>query len=319
MKRYKFIAIFAMLIGIATTAVFVGCEKKENPVVEQRKDALKRQKEQQIIGGYLVQWSPEGYKGHGRLGNKVCVADGKRCFLWFRQELEAGMTGPYIGLRTSEERFEADEVVSGIPSNPEPGNNNFPKRILVEFPNEWNNATALDDFFEGRYDVFVLEEAMAEGEESLLAEMLGVDFPCIIKAGEYPMYMNGEGNYVVELMVERLSLDFNFWGTAIKLKIGDQDQLSSTYYSEFSEVSGRTGYVIYAEFLREWNDNPNAIYIMESIRDNGGLDVNEDIIIDEESPLFEIFPYPCVIQAGRYPVYTEDNENFVICFAVEPL
>ena len=66
MKRYKFIAIFAMLIGIATTAVFVGCEKKENPVVEQRKDALKRQKEQQIIGGYLVQWSPEGYKGHGR-------------------------------------------------------------------------------------------------------------------------------------------------------------------------------------------------------------------------------------------------------------
>ena len=35
MKNIKFIAIFAMLIGIATTAVFVGCEKKENPVVEQ--------------------------------------------------------------------------------------------------------------------------------------------------------------------------------------------------------------------------------------------------------------------------------------------
>ena len=70
------------VIIFATTAVFVGCEKKENPVVEQRKDALKRQKEQQIIGGYFTQWSPKGHKGHGRLGNKVCV-DGKgRCFLW---------------------------------------------------------------------------------------------------------------------------------------------------------------------------------------------------------------------------------------------
>ena len=318
MRKYKSIAIFAMLIGIATTTVFVGCEKKENPVVEQRKDALKKQKEQQIIGGYLLQWSEKGHKGHGRLGNKVCVEGKDYCVLWFRQELEEDMTGFFIGIRTnkSDEKFAAS-----IPSDPEPGNNNFPKRILVEFPNEWNTDINLDDFFEGRSDVFVLEEAMVEGEESLLAEMLGVDFPCVIKAGEYPMYMNGEGNYVVELMVERLSLDFNFWGTAIKLKIGDQDQLSSTYsgYSEFSEVSGRTGYVIYAEFLREWNDNSDAINIMNAILNQGGLDVNEDIIVDEDSYLFEVFPYPCIIRAGRYPVYTEDNENFVICFAVEPL
>ena len=57
---------------------------------------------------------------------------------------------------------------------------------------------------------------------------------------------------------------------------------------------------------------------MESIRDNGGLDVNEDIIVDEDSYLFEVFPYPCVIRAGRYPV-NEEGDDFVICFAVEPL
>lgn len=37
MKNIKFIAIFAMLIGIATTAVFVGCKKEENKVVENKK------------------------------------------------------------------------------------------------------------------------------------------------------------------------------------------------------------------------------------------------------------------------------------------
>ena len=309
----------AMVIIFATTAVFVGCEKKENPVVEQRKDALKKQKLK--LGFYFVQATVDrNFKKVGSIGNKVCVTGDKTCRYWFRQELKLDW-GFYIGLHTNEKKFEADEVVSAIPSDPEPENRNFPKRILFEYPNEWNNASALDRHFEGRYDFFVLEDAMAEGEESLLAEMLGVDFPCIIKAGEYPMYMNGEGNYVVELMVERLSLDFNFWGTAIKLKIGDQDQLSSTYsgYSEFSEVSSMTGHVIYAEFLREWNDNPNAINIMESIRAQGGLDVNEDIIVDEDPYLFEVFPYSCVIRAGRYPVLTEDGENYIIAFAVEPL
>ena len=312
MKRYKFIAIFAMLAVIATTAVFVGCEKKENPVVEQRKDALKKQKLK--LEGVVAQWK-NGKKGEGKKDNKICVGEGWKCVLWFRDEVEVDMDGYFLKWKfESESKFSLSKVC-----DPAPENREFPKRILVEFPNEWNNATALDDFFEGRYDVFVLEEAMAEGEESLLAEMLGVDFPCIIKAGEYPMYMNGEGNYVIEFMVDRISLDFNFGGTTIKLKIGDQDQLSSTYYSEFSEVSDRTGYVIYAEFLSEWNDNPDAINIMESIRDNGGLDVNEDIIVDEDSYLFEVFPYPCVIRAGRYPVLTEDGENYIIAFAVEPL
>ena len=62
MRKYKSIAIFAMLIGIATTAVFVGCEKKENPVVEQRKDALKRQKLK--LEGVVAQWKNEIGRTH---------------------------------------------------------------------------------------------------------------------------------------------------------------------------------------------------------------------------------------------------------------
>ena len=310
MNSKKIIAIFAMLIGIATTAVFVGCKKDDN-VVEQRKDALKKQKEHVKI--YIAQWDLD-HAGEGKGKDKTCTAEGNLCVLWIRHNLEEGMEG-YIAVE-----YEGLEKPTSIVSDPAPENREFPKRILVEFPNEWNTNINLDNFLGGGNE-FVVNEDIIEGEDSYLLEMLGIDDPCVIKAGEYPMYMNGEGNYVIEFMVDRISLDFDFWGRAIKLKIGDQDQLSSTYsdYSEFSEVSDRTGYVIYAEFLSEWNDNPDAINIMESIRDNGGLDVNEDIIVDEDSYLFEVFPYPCVIRAGRYPVYTEDNENFVICFAVEPL
>ncbi len=303
----------ATVIIFVTTAVFVGCEKKENPVVEQRKDALKKQKLK--LEGVVAQWK-NGKKGEGKKDNKICVGEGWKCVLWFRDEVEVDMDGYFLKWKfESESKFSLSKVC-----DPAPENREFPKRILVEFPNEWNESHELDEFFDGRYDVFVVEEAIVEEGDSPLAEMLGIDDLCVIKTGEYPMYMNNEGNYVIEFMVDRISLDFNFGGTTIKLKIGDQDQLSSTYsgYSEFSEVSDRTGYVIYAEFLREWNDNPNAIYIMESIRNNGGLDVNADIIVDEDSYLFEVFPYPCVIRAGRYPV-NEEGDDFVICFAVEPL
>ena len=44
MKKIKYIAIFAMLIGIATTAIFVGCEKKENQVVISKQKVVKQQK-----------------------------------------------------------------------------------------------------------------------------------------------------------------------------------------------------------------------------------------------------------------------------------
>lgn len=317
MNSKKFIAIFAMLAVIATTVVFIGCEKKENPVVEQRKDALKRQKylslpeNNEDVDQVVVKWGQHGV-GHGC--NKYCIPPGFWCWLWC--EHANIMEDPGIFF----DNLLDNESVRAVVTDPEPGNRDFPKRITLEFPNEWNNGTALAEFL-GNENEFIVNEAIIEGEGSSLLGILGVEHPCVIKAGEYPMYMNGEGNYVVELMVDRISLDFNFWGTEIKLKIGDQDQLSSTYsgYSEFSEVSNRTGYVIYAEFLREWNDNPNAINIMNAILNQGGLDVNEDIIVDEDSYLFEVFPYPCVIRASRYPVYTEDNENFVICFAVEPL
>ena len=49
MKKIRCIAIFAMLVGIATTAIFIGCKNEDNKVVEQRKEALKKQKSNNFI------------------------------------------------------------------------------------------------------------------------------------------------------------------------------------------------------------------------------------------------------------------------------
>lgn len=54
MKAKKIIAIFAMLIGIATTAVFIGCKKEENKVVTSEQKGIKYHKDVYAEMYYLL-------------------------------------------------------------------------------------------------------------------------------------------------------------------------------------------------------------------------------------------------------------------------
>lgn len=54
MKAKKIIAIFAMLIGIATTAVFIGCKKEENKVVTSEQKGIKYHKDVYAERYYLL-------------------------------------------------------------------------------------------------------------------------------------------------------------------------------------------------------------------------------------------------------------------------
>ncbi len=49
MKKLVNVAIVATLVIFATTAIFVGCKNEDNKVVEQRKEALKKQKSNNFI------------------------------------------------------------------------------------------------------------------------------------------------------------------------------------------------------------------------------------------------------------------------------
>ena len=118
MRKYKSIAIFAMLAVIATTAIFVGCEKKENPVVEQvEKQKIHKYMEEDTItirGGTHGQW------------DRDCEWPGIGCL----PEIIVRPMDSYQNIERFQDIF---REIKPFDNEPETGENN---RIIVEREHE---------------------------------------------------------------------------------------------------------------------------------------------------------------------------------------
>lgn len=168
-RKIKTILLTVFTIGIGMTiCCFTGCEKTENVELENKLTNVNLKTGEPNTGIVIleVEISEKGKKGEGKGKEKRCIPGERRCWIWnWFPEAQMSLAGNTVA------------VVSSDSAN----------QITLDFQYEYNKEIALQDIFDLKKGVFIIEEDIIEEDDSALLEFMKTLSPCMIPADSYPI------------------------------------------------------------------------------------------------------------------------------------